>query len=155
MPPSRRPHHDVRRPARKTIVSIDRIPATAASLPRATTAAAVAPRPRRVADAELFLTWVDPVVTGELHTPSGLAIGNAGRRAAHDVSVDSPAGDSISVPRLARSGRLLVASVDEPGSIAAVVTAGTVFVDWTDRHGDRRTDWLRVPPLPACFSARV
>lgn len=136
-------------------MSIDRIPATAASLPHATTPADAAPWSRRVADAELFLTWTDPVVTGQLHTPSGLAIGNAGRRAAHDISVDSPAGESISAARLARSGRLLIASIDEPGSIAAAVTAGTIFVDWTDRNGDRRTDWLRVPPLPARFAARV
>lgn len=47
MPPSRRPHHDVRRPATKTTVSIDRIPATAASLPHTIRAADVAPRPRR------------------------------------------------------------------------------------------------------------
>ena len=136
-------------------MSIDRIPATAASLPRTRAVVAVAPRSRRVADADLFLTWVDPVVTGELHTPSGLAIGNAGRRAARDVSVDSHAGGGISVARLARYGRLLVASVDEPGSIAAAVAAGTVFVDWTAQNGERRTDWLRVPPLPARFSARI
>ncbi|PSL38173.1 hypothetical protein CLV49_1787 [Labedella gwakjiensis] len=137
-------------------MSIDRIDATPvpAAAPAIVERRDVS-RPRRTSEAELFLTWVDPVVTGELHTPSGLAIGNAGRRAAHDVSVDSPAGESISAARLARSGRLLVASVDEPGSIAAVVTTGTVFVDWTDRNGDRRTDWLRVPPLPARFSARA
>ena len=135
-------------------MSIDRIPATAASLPRTTERVAVTQPRRRAADAELFLTWVDPVVTGELRTPSGLAVGNAGRRPARDVSVDLP-GSRIAAPRLARSARLLVASVDEPGSIAAVVRAGTVFVDWTDRNGERRTDWLRVPPLPARFAARA
>jgi hypothetical protein len=155
MPPSRRPRREVRRPARKTTVSIDRIPATAASLPHTTERVPVAPPARRATDAELFLTWIDPVVTGELRTPSGLAVGNAGSRSAHDVSVDLPTGSHISAARLVRSARLLIASVDEPGSIAAVVAAGTVFVDWTDRNGDRRTDWLRVPPLPARFSARA
>jgi hypothetical protein len=153
MPPSRRPHRQVRRPARKTTVSIDRIPATAASLPLPAERARVAVRSPRAADAELFLTWVDPVVTGDLRTPSGLAVGNGGRRPARDVSVDLPTGSHIATARLARSARLLVASTDEPGSIAAAVRAGTVFVDWTDRDGDRRTDWLRVPPLPARFSA--
>jgi hypothetical protein len=156
MPPSRRPHRTVRRPARKTTVSIDRIPATAASSSRtAERVVARAPRSRRAADAELFLTWVDPVVTGDLRTPSGLAVGNAGRRPARDVLVDLPTGSRIDAVRITRSARLLVASIDDPGSIAAAVRAGTIFVDWTDRNGDRRTDWLRVPPLPARFSARA
>lgn len=135
-------------------MSIDRIAATASptSAP-APVGADHGRRGRRGPEADLFLSWIDPIVTGSLSTPSGLALGNAGRRAASDVVADVPNGPRLASERLRRHGRLLVASVDEPGSITAVVAVGTVFVDWTDARGDRRSAWLRVPPLPSRFRA--
>jgi hypothetical protein len=104
---------------------------------------------------DLFLTWTDPVVTGTASTPRGLALGNAGRRSAADVTVDVPGGATVALARLRRNGRVLVAALDEPGTIAAAVSLGTVFVDWTDGHGHRRSAWLRVPPVPSRFRAHV
>ncbi|RUR01877.1 hypothetical protein [Labedella endophytica] len=135
-------------------MSIDRVAATTAPTSPIGAPAAAMGR-HRTGRAELFLTWIDPIITGSLVTPSGLALGNAGRRTARSVVVDVPNGPQIAVDRLRRNGRIVVASLQEPGSVAAVVAVGTVFVDWTDHHGQNRSAWLRVPPLPSRFRANA
>jgi hypothetical protein len=137
-------------------MSIDRSVATATS--------AITPAPpsgwptfrsRGLPDVDLFLVWTDPFVTGADRTPVGLSLGNAGRRSATDVVIDIPTGPQVSRARLRRNGRMLVASLDEAGSIEATIAVGLVFVDWTDRHGERCSVWLRVPPLPTRFRSVV
>lgn len=135
---------------------IDRTVATTLS-----TAAPAAPRvwpPFRTGerpDVDLFLVWTDPFVTGPARTPVGLSLGNAGRRSAADVTIDIPTGPQVAASRLRRNGRVLIAALDVPGSIEATITVGVVFVDWTDRHGERRSVWLRVPPVPTRFRSVV
>lgn len=130
----------------------------------ATTTSTIAPavpsgwpafRSRQRPDVDLFLVWTDPFVTGPARTPVGLTLGNAGRRSAVDVSIDIPTGPQVDRARLRRNGRVLLASLDEPGSIQATIAVGVVFVDWTDRHGERRSVWLRVPPVPTRFRSIV
>ncbi|RWZ52769.1 hypothetical protein ELQ90_02155 [Labedella phragmitis] len=112
-------------------------------------------RLRRLPDVDLFLVWTDPFVTGPARTPVGLTLGNAGRRSAVAISIDIPTGPQVTKARLRRNGRIIVASLDEPGSIQATIAVGLVFVDWTDRHGERRSIWLRVPPVPTRFRSLV
>jgi hypothetical protein len=112
-------------------------------------------RSRELSEVDLFLVWTDPFVTGPARTPVGLTLGNAGRRSALDVSIDIPTGPQVGRSRLRRNGHVLVASLDEPGSIQATIAVGVVFVDWTDREGERRSVWLRVPPVPTRFRSIV
>jgi hypothetical protein len=130
----------------------------------ATTTSATAPahpsgrspfRSRGLPDVDLFLVWTDPFVTGRDRTPVGLSLGNAGRRSASDVVIDIPTGPQIARTRLRRNGHVLIASLDEPGSIEATIAVGVVFVDWTDRRGERRSIWFRVPPVPTRFHSVV
>jgi hypothetical protein len=107
------------------------------------------PRLRR--SPRFYLTYLDePQATGDLSVPAGscLVLRSIGGDDPRLVEVRLPDDSTAGIARLRRGSSVGVAS---PESLAAVVSLGTVFVDWTSPDGVRRTSWLRVPPIPARY----
>lgn len=80
-----------------------------------------------------------------------LVLQSIGGRDPRRVEVQLPDGTVRGTPRLRRGSMIGIAT---PAELPAVMDLGTVFVDWTSRDGERRTAWLRVPPVPARYRDR-
>ena len=108
-----------------------------------------APRLRRAP--RFYLTYLDePQASGDRSVPTGscLVLRSIGGDDPRLVEVRLPDDSTVGTARLRRGSSVGVAS---PESLAALVSLGTVFVDWTSPDGVRRASWLRVPPIPARY----